>query len=146
MITFTDISKIKRADEIMKESEAMRRLAAVVHDARDAIILQDMEGRILAWNPRAESIYGWSEAEALKLKIRALSPESRKEEELAVLKKLSRDEIQEPYHTQRLTKDGQTLEVWVTATALVNEAGEVYSIATIEREIKSKNTKTEDNN
>ena len=49
----------------MKEAKAMRRLAAVVHDASDVIILQDMEGRILAWNPRAESMYGWSEAEAL---------------------------------------------------------------------------------
>ena len=46
VITFTDITEIKRAEEILKESEAMRRLAAVVHDASDAIILQDLEGHI----------------------------------------------------------------------------------------------------
>ena len=45
VITFTDITEMKRAREILKESEAMRRLAAVVHDASDAIILQDLEGR-----------------------------------------------------------------------------------------------------
>jgi two-component system, chemotaxis family, CheB/CheR fusion protein len=146
VLTFTDITEIKRVMEIMKEANTMRRLAAVVHEANDAIILQDMEGRILAWNPRAESIYGWSEAEALKLNISALVPEDRREEELVVLKKLSRAEILEPYHTQRLTKDGQILEVWLTATSLVNEAGEAYNIATIEREIKSKNTKKEGNN
>ena len=54
VITFTDITEMKRAQGILKESEAMRRLAVVVHDASDAITLQDMEGHILAWNPRAE--------------------------------------------------------------------------------------------
>lgn len=107
--------------------------------------MQDMNGRILAWNPTAEIIYGWSEAEALEMKISDLSPESRKEEDLAVVKKLSQDEIQKPYHTQRLPKKGQTLEVCLTATALVNEAGEVYAIATTEREIKSGDMRKETN-
>ncbi len=143
VITFTNISKIKRADEIMAESDALRRLAAVVHDSIDAIVLQDLKGRILAWNPAAERIYGWSEAEALEMKISDLSPENRKEKNFTILKKLSHNEIQKPYHTQRLTKKGQTLEVCLTATALVNEAGEVYAIATTEREIKSEDMRKE---
>jgi two-component system CheB/CheR fusion protein len=141
VITFTDISEMMRAREILKESEAIRRLAIVVQDSSDAIILHDMEGRILAWNPMAERIYGWSEAEALKMKIGSLVPENRREEELAALKKLGHAEFLEPYRTQRLTKDGRTLEVWLTATSLVNEAGEVYAIATTEREVKAKNSK-----
>jgi len=60
VITLTDIAKIKRADDILKESEALRRLAAVVHDSRDAIILQDLKGRILAWNLTARE-YLWLE-------------------------------------------------------------------------------------
>ena len=39
----------------------------------------------------------------------------------------------EPFHTQRLTKQGAVVEVTVTATALRNEAGDVYAIATTER-------------
>jgi two-component system CheB/CheR fusion protein len=35
---------------------------------------------------------------------------------------------------QRIAKDGRMVEVWLTATALVNEAGRVYAIATTERE------------
>jgi len=143
VITFTDISEMKQARELLKESKTIRRLAAVVHDAGDAITLQDMEGHILAWNPRAEKIYGWSEAEALTMNIRSLIPASRKEEELATLKKLSRAEVLEPYRTQRLTKDGRIMEVGLNATSLVNEDDEVYAIATTEREIKSENTKKE---
>jgi len=101
VITFTDITEMKQAREILKESESTRRMAVIVHDASDAITLQDMEGRILAWNPRAASMYGWSEAEALTMNIGNLIPESRKEEELATLKKLSHAEVMEPYRTQR---------------------------------------------
>ncbi|MGB9939278.1 chemotaxis protein CheB [Methanosarcina sp.] len=145
VITFTDITEMKRARKILKESEAIRRLAAVVHDASDAITLQDLEGHILAWNPRAESMYGWSEAEAIKMNIGSLVPGGRKEEELATLKKLSRAEVIGPYRTQRLTKDGRIMEVWLTATSLVNEANVIYAISTIEREIKSENMKREGN-
>jgi two-component system CheB/CheR fusion protein len=144
VITFTDITEMKRAREILKESESMRLLAAVVHDANDAVTLQDMRGKILAWNPMAERMYGWSEAEALTMNISALVPKSRKEEEIEVLKKLSQAKILEPYRTQRLTKEGLIVEVWLTATSLANEAGEVYAIETTEREIKSEKMKKED--
>ncbi|KKH72705.1 chemotaxis protein CheR [Methanosarcina mazei] len=138
VITFTDITEVKRAREILKESEAMRRLAAIVRDTNDAVTLQDIGGNILAWNPMAEKMYGWSEAEALTMNISRLVPESRKEEEVKVLKRLSQAETLEPYRTKRLTKRGLIMEVWLTATSLANEAGEVYAIATTEREIKSK--------
>ncbi|MDY9927173.1 chemotaxis protein CheB [Methanosarcina sp.] len=143
VITFTDINEIKRAEDIMKEAKAIRRLAAVVQDAKDAIIMQDLEGHITAWNQGAERIYGWSEAEALTMNISSLIPESHKEKELATLKKLNNAAVLEPYRTQRLAKDGRIVEVWLTATSLVNEAGEVYAIATTELEINSGNKKKE---
>jgi two-component system CheB/CheR fusion protein len=42
-----------------------------------------------------------------------------------------------PYETQRLTKNGRVLNIWLTATTLVDKFGEVYAIATTEREIIS---------
>ena len=60
-----------------------------------------------------------------------------------MLKKLSSAEVLEPYRTQRLTRDGRIVEVWLTATSLVNEADVIYAISTIEREIKSENMKKE---
>jgi two-component system CheB/CheR fusion protein len=133
VITFTEITEIKRAREILRESEAIRRLAVIAHDASDAIILQNLDGYILAWNPMAERMYGWSEAEALKMNISNLVPESRRKEELVVLKKLSRAEVLKPYRTQRLSKDGRIVEICLTATSLVNEADEVYAISTTDR-------------
>jgi two-component system CheB/CheR fusion protein len=137
VITFTEITEIKRAQAALRESENLRRLAVVVRDAHDAIAVQDLEGRILAWNPGAERMYGWSEAEALAMNMRDLIPENRREETLAVLRKLSRAEVLEPYRMPRIAKGGRIVEVWLTATALVNDSGAVYAIATTERKVQS---------
>jgi len=135
VITFTEATEMKKAQAALRESEALRRLAVVVRDAHDAITVQDFEGRILAWNPGAERMYGWSEAEALKMNISDLIPEARREEALATVRQQSRAEVLEPYRMQRIAKDGRIVEVALTATALVNESGEAYAIATTERKI-----------
>jgi two-component system CheB/CheR fusion protein len=105
----------------------------LVRDAHDAVLMQDMEGRILAWNPAAERMYGWRESEALDMNIRALIPEGLQEEAMKRVQQLSRNDTLEPIRTQRVAKDGTAVEVWLTATALVNEAGQVYAISTTER-------------
>jgi two-component system CheB/CheR fusion protein len=133
VITFVNITELKRMRDVVRESEAKARLAVVVHDANDAIIMQDMNGNILAWNPAAEKMYGWSEAEALKMNISALVTEKSREKSLATVQQLSRAEVLEPARIERCTKEGRILEVQVTATALVNDTGQVYAIATTER-------------
>jgi two-component system CheB/CheR fusion protein len=134
VITFVDVTEMKRVEDALRETNVLRRLAVVVRDAYDAITVQDMEGRILAWNSGAERIYGWSEAEALVMNIRDLIPESLREEALSMVRHLSLAEVLAPYRMQRVAKDGRIVEVWLTATALVNKAGKVYAIATTERE------------
>lgn len=142
VITFMDITELRRARELLKESETVKLLALVVHDSNDAITLRDLEGNIMAWNPSAEKMYGWSEAEALKMNISTLVPRDLKEEELDTVKKLSRSENLEPYRTKRLHKDGRIVDVWLTASSLVDKEGNVYAIATTERMIKENGIET----
>jgi two-component system CheB/CheR fusion protein len=108
----------------------------IVRDASDAMTVQDLEGRILAWNPGATRLYGWSEAEALAINVRDRIPEPLRAGALNTLVQLSRAEILAPARTQRLTRQGAVLEVTIISTALVNEAGQMYAIATTERAIE----------
>ncbi len=135
VITLTDVSAMKQAQEALTRSSTFERLAAMVRDAQDAITVQDRDGRILAWNPGAVRLYGWSESEALTMNVRDLIPESDRAAALDTLWDLSRADVLEPYRSRRATKAGRTVEVSLTATSLVNEAGEVYAIATTERVI-----------
>ena len=133
VITFTEITVMKKAQAALRDSEALRRLAVVVRNSRDAILVQDMEGRILAWNPGAEKMYGWSEAEALAMNVGDLIPASGREQALAVIRQQCKAGVLEPQSQRRITKDGRTLKVSLIVSALVNEAGETYAIATTER-------------
>ncbi|MDO9199565.1 CheR family methyltransferase [Rhodoferax sp.] len=133
VITFVDISEIVLTREVLRKDNELLRLAVVVRDAADAITVQDLKGRILAWNPGAVRMYGWSEAEALQMNVRDRIPQARREEALARVHQLSRAEILEPYLTQRITKTGAVVEVSMVSSALMNEAGQMYAIATTER-------------
>ena len=104
--------------------------------------MQDLDGRILAWNPGAVRLYGWSEAEALVMNVRDRIPEGLREDALAKMHQLSQAEILEPYLTQRITKEGALVEVSMISTALVNEVGQMYAIATTERPRESATDQT----
>ncbi len=127
VITFQDITLL------VESRESLRRLAVVVRDAHDAITVQDLAGRTLAWNAGAVRMYGWAEAEALQLNVRDRIPEALRDAALTSLAQLSRAEVLKPYLTQRLAKSGQSVEVSIVSTALVNEAGVMYAVATTER-------------
>jgi two-component system CheB/CheR fusion protein len=128
VLTFVDISKLKQIKEL-------NRLATVVRDSNDAIMVQELDGSIVAWNKGAKHMYGWSEAEALKMNIRQLVPKGKIKEMEEFTKKLKNGEILNSFKTQRLCKNGKTLNVWLTITALKDDNGKPVEIATTERNI-----------
>ncbi|PAV03503.1 MULTISPECIES: PAS domain S-box protein [Methanobacterium] len=54
-----DITEIKQAENEIK------RQAELINITHDAIIVRDMDGKILYWNNGAEKMYGWTQREAL---------------------------------------------------------------------------------
>ncbi|MEI7673581.1 MAG: PAS domain-containing protein, partial [Deltaproteobacteria bacterium] len=130
---FIEITARKQAEVALRKANDLLRLAVVVRDAHDAITVQDLDGRIIAWNQGAVRMYGWSEAEALTMNVRDRIPEILRKDALSKVVQLSKAEILEPHLTQRITKNGSTVEVSIISTALVNEAGQMYAIATTER-------------
>jgi two-component system CheB/CheR fusion protein len=128
VVTMVDIHQVKQADKI-------RRLATVLEDANDAVAVRDFKGRILAWNHGAERMYGWTEGEALKMTIGDLVPRQRLKAEKAFMAKLKKGITVKSLKTKRLTKDGNMLDVWLTATVLKDDTGQPIEIATTERDL-----------
>ncbi len=133
VISFIDITDTVRTRDALHKANGASRLAIVVRDAYDAITMQDMQGRIQAWNPGAVRMYGWSEQEALLMNATDRIPPELRAESVDMLARLCKGEILAPYDTRRLAKQGEVIAVSITATALQNETGEIYAIATTER-------------
>ena len=128
VITFIDITS-------QKQSESLHRLATVVRDANDAITVQDFDGNIQAWNQGAVQLYGWREDEVLTMNVLDLVPEQLRAEHKAVYQRLFKGEKIRSFDTQRLTRSGSMVDVWVTFSMLVNEINQPVGIATTERDI-----------
>jgi len=134
MATIEDITERKC------EEENLRRLATVVRDSNDAITIQDFEGRITAWNRGAELMYGYSEKEALSTNIERLTAPGRVAEQKAFIRRLIAGEAITSFETQRVTKDGRILDVWMTVTKLMDDTGTPIGLASTERDITGRKT------
>jgi PAS domain S-box-containing protein len=133
----------KNSNRLIDKKDYFQRLATVLSDSYDAITVQDLEGRILAWNRGAELMYGFGEDEATQINIMNIIPSEKKVEADALMIDLFKKKNLPPFETQRTTKDGRTIDVWLTATALLDDEGQPYAIATTERDITERKKSAE---
>lgn len=129
VLTFTDVTQIRQA------ANQAQRLAAVLMDSNDAVLVFDFDGTISAWNRGAQQIYGYSEAEALQMNAEQIIADELLVKTHARWEQLRRGERVDSWESQRKTKDGRILDVWVTATAIKDEWGRPVAIAKTERDI-----------
>jgi two-component system CheB/CheR fusion protein len=115
-------------------------LAKVALESPEAIIIQDLKGNILAWNPSATTLYGWTEEQALSLNSRMRIPEMQQSLDQDKLASLIRKEELQPYSSKRITTAGNVLEMIISAIPLNDETGQIYAIAFTEKLKKSIDT------
>lgn len=129
VITLTDMTTVKQA------AEQARYLAAVLMASEDAIMVLDLDGKITAWNRGAELLYGYCRAEALKMNLRQIIPPAERPHFHAVVDQLKNGERIDSWETQRVKKGGTVIDVWATATLLMDESGRPVGIANTDRDI-----------
>jgi two-component system CheB/CheR fusion protein len=132
VVTFIDIT------QRIKSEQQARRMATVLHDSNDAISVLGLDGHITAWNHGAEQLYGYSEAEALKMNISDLVPADKRTQMQKILQQTASGEQIKSLDTVRLSKNGRTLDVWITLTPLYDESGQPIAVATTERDISER--------
>ena len=119
-----------------REAEAgLNRLAAIVRSSHDAIVGWDSRKAVTSWNPGAERLYGWTEAEMLGRPIATLMPEDSKTETQEICERLEAGLPIELPDTLRRHKSGRLLEVWVSSSPVKNADGEIVGASTISRSI-----------
>jgi PAS domain S-box-containing protein len=118
-----------------KAAAAQRRLVAIVESSLDAIIGKGTDGVVISWNPAATDLFGWSSTEMIGRSIDVLIPPERRDEETRLLQKIAGGERIDPYETERLTKDGGTVEVVLSSSPIRDLSGQIEGVASVYTDI-----------
>jgi PAS domain S-box-containing protein len=125
----SDISESKLADA------ATRQLAAIVESSVDAIISQNLEGRITSWNTGATHLFGYAAEEMINQPATRLLPASHWRHEPIVLEGLAPGQQVTRFETVRQRQDGSLIDVALTVSPILDAHGKVVGTSTIARDI-----------
>lgn len=126
---FHDITERKEAEAV----QAM--LAAIVQSSDDAIIGEDLEGRITSWNAGAERIYGYSAEEVIGREVSELLPAGDTSANREIIRRIRQGERLEQVETVRIRKGGDPVLISLSISSIRDARGRIIGIANIARDI-----------
>jgi two-component system sensor kinase FixL len=115
-----DITDRKRVEAALRESEQRHRI--VMEACPDPIVIYDMEGRCTYTNPAFTAVFGWTPGERLGKKLDYV-PEENWPETQMMIEKVKAGESFSDVESRRHTKDGEIIDVSVSAGIYLNRDG-----------------------
>lgn len=110
----------------------------LVAAAGDAIVAADAQGKIVLWNPAAERMFGFTEAEAMGQSLDLIIPERLRGRHWEGYDKTMATGITRYGHdllkVPAVDKDGKTMSIAFTVALLKDDAGAVTGIVAVIRD------------
>ena len=125
-----EITERKQAEEQIAEQ------AALLDKARDAILVRDLEGKILFWSKGAERIYGWMSQEAVGRNVLEILGTDPKK--FVALNGLTISQGEWDGEIQHLTKERREITVDIHTTLIQDDKGHPKSVLSINTDITEK--------
>ena len=116
-------------------ADGHRLLAAMVESANDAIIGLTPERKVVSWNSSAQRLFGYSAEEALGQDMSLLLPPGREQELEQLFGETSAGRTVDQFETVRQRKDGSLVDVSISVSPILDEAGNIIGGAAIMRDI-----------
>lgn len=117
--------------------EQLREQAALLDQARDAIIVRDLEDQVRYWNKSAERVYGWTAAEVLGRSVRSLMYQ-KSDAEFERAKRATLEKGEWAGELRQQNSDGKELIVESRWTLVRDATGRPKSIFAINTDISDK--------
>ena len=122
VVVFRDITERKRAEE------EIRFQAHLLDAVEQSVIATDLNGTIIFWNSFAESLYGWSAAEALGANILDVTPSPALREHAAEILATLRAGQSWAGEFEVQKRDGTFFPALVNDSPIINAKGELIGI------------------
>jgi len=133
-----ELREAKARSERRVALEKLTYLAAIVDSAEEAITGQNMDGIITTWNTGAARLYGYTAEEAIGKPAMFIVPEAYQQEASDLCRKLQRAEGVEPVDTVRQRKNGSTVSVCVTMSAIRDSQARILGASCIAYDISER--------
>jgi PAS domain S-box-containing protein len=124
--------ELQTANEELHRSNAIRQ--AVISSSPLAIWAVDLEGKVTAWNPAAERMFGWTEVEVVGEPLPVVPPDLQPEYR-EWLERFRLGQSMAAVERSRLKKDGRKIEVSIWTAALRDAAGRIIGTLAIDNDI-----------
>jgi PAS domain S-box-containing protein len=136
-----ELSERQRAQEALTKSQKW--LSTTLGSIGDAVIATDMNGAISLMNPVAESLTGWTQAEAagssMDLVFDIVNKETRRTVENPVKKVFREGKIVGlADHTILRSKSGKEFDIEDSAAPILTDTGEAFGVVLVFRDITDK--------
>jgi len=125
MSAIADASQRRQADEALRKTSET--LQALVEASPVGIAILDPEGIVGMWNPAAERIFGWSEAEVLGRPLPTV-PDGKEEEHRALREMVLKGGASSGVEVQRRAKGGSLLDISLSTAPLRDVEGNISGI------------------
>jgi diguanylate cyclase (GGDEF)-like protein/PAS domain S-box-containing protein len=117
--------------------QATQKLQALINASPLAIVVRDADGRVERWNPAAERMFGWSEAEVLNESV-PWYPAGKEEEGNRFRNTILRGDAFSNVEAVRLRKDGTPLIVSLSGAPILNDKGTAIGLLVIVADITAR--------
>jgi PAS domain S-box-containing protein len=126
---------IRGRKELQQAERDQLFLASIISSANDAIVSKDLDGIITSWNAAAERIFGYTADEMIGQPVLKLIPPKYHGEEPQILARIRRGELIDHYQSERVAKDGRTIQVSLTISPIKDRRGRIIGASKIARDI-----------
>ncbi|MFB2877974.1 PAS domain S-box protein [Floridanema aerugineum] len=128
----------QRTEELALANEALRHtnhtLQALIFASPRAIFTLDLNGNVKLWNPAAERIFGWTEAEVCD-RPNPIVPEDKIEEFQTLKQSILQGTIHYTGELRRQKKDGTPIDISFSAASLKDSEGNVNGLVAVVADI-----------
>ncbi len=107
---------------LQSSTDENRKLALIVKQAAEAIMIHDLEGKISFWNPAAQKIFGFTADEMIGQSANKIISTQQQYELAENLAMTAAGKSVEHYDTQRMAKNGRLVDVSLSASPLIDPA------------------------
>jgi two-component system CheB/CheR fusion protein len=138
VLVFRDITERRRSEL------AVLRLAAIVASSAKAIIGETLDNVVTDWNPGAEGLFGFTASEMIGRRLRDAAPPIGDDPEPRIMQELLAGRRVADFDTRRRTRDGRTIDVAESVSAIRDAQGNVVGFSRIVRDVTASRRQREE--